>query len=148
MQCVRNEPIFIQYYAHNYTFPLAVSNGVIPLWLLEKRNELENGVTEKEQTGQQQQQNNTKPRRNFRISPRKRMQHAQDANQKDISDIKHNGNDKLNKLLEPSNMGKPLFYSKFRRKEEIENTDKNKDDLDRELWKKSGREAGAWRPKS
>lgn len=166
MQCVRSEPIFVQYYAHDYTFPAAVSNGEVPMWLIEKRNELENGVTEKEQTAQQQQQqqkqqqqNNTKPRRNFRTSPRKRVQYAQDTDQKETFDIKHNGNDKWNKLLEvrnrspmdvsrQMNIGKPVFHSKFRRKEEVENSDNNKDGLDRELWKKSGREAGAWRPKS
>lgn len=158
MQCVRSEPIFVQYYAHEYTFPLAVSNGEIPLWLLERRSELENGVTEKEQTGQQQQQNNSKPRRNFRMSPKKRVQYAQDSDQKDTLDVRHNGSEKSNKLLEfqnrsttdvsrQSNTGKPVFRTKFRRKEEMDNSD-NRYNLERELWKKSGREAGAWRPKS
>uniref|UniRef100_A0A1B6C1J1 non-specific serine/threonine protein kinase n=1 Tax=Clastoptera arizonana TaxID=38151 RepID=A0A1B6C1J1_9HEMI len=45
MQFIRKEPIFIQYYSADYTFPPAVKYGQLPQWLLEKQ-ELESNITE------------------------------------------------------------------------------------------------------
>lgn len=45
MQYVRKEPIFLQYYSKEYTFPIAVEDGQLPPWLLE-RQELDNNTTD------------------------------------------------------------------------------------------------------
>lgn len=40
MQCVRQEPLFTSYYQVNYTFPPPPTDGLLPPWYDEKKQEL------------------------------------------------------------------------------------------------------------